>query len=706
MRAKNPFAQVIAEAAEEPSSTASPEPKKALRPSNTAPKARRSAPSSARRKTTAPTPTKESELARLQTLCKNLTRENETLKARLRARAKAKEPLVEQVVEVESTEVEVDEPKVRYSVGASRYTKWESIATVPVANLCNGAPPSLRFVAFAVYGAAALDGECAGLVPACWQRGYRVRPTELCAVGGVSGFEPPWAALPVFACPDGITLELLDATAALDRLEKAPPMPHVTALTHGDSQVMYLVTYVVPSLERFARPAAVSRGVLVAAERRSSGVDEDDDGPLAAAKHLLPPLARPAADSDRELVGSRAYAALTLRHEACGDVLRFLRHIAGRDRRADAALVRARRGGHPLEHCSPPSVRWRADWDDDDYEDDGDTQDDDLPPEALMGPTRATHLSFQSPQRLASFVSRARDDDRVWRWLTTLPSGRKTDVLGVLPDDDGALASPPTTAKTLATSPPDSMKTWAVAAALSLLPAHVVCRALDALIREQSLVVVADHVARASAVALGLVSLLDPLEWQGSLIATLPASDVDLLGSPVPFVAGCSTATAAVAHANFPGGRNSPLKGVNALFIDRQHDAQFASGNGPPNPTLLRDIQDPVAALDRGADVIRLLAGLTDAEKSALAAARASFKTYVRRLLGDLDPPDDTNEKAGYDAHAWKRYGEDNLATGHFEFVPSWFLAPIQATYELQHDLAHTQMFVSHVHKLRLHALM
>ncbi|KAJ8599739.1 hypothetical protein CTAYLR_003417 [Chrysophaeum taylorii] len=713
---ENPFAEVIAQASgdgvppQTTTTTTTPCKKKgpALRAANTCPRAktessdekkgRRSAPNpetskrlqQQQQQRTKKTPQQVDEKASLREKCKVLARENEALRARLVARTAAAAaaatttttPTPKRAAPVPEPD-EDDRPvvvvarshhhKKRYSAGAANLSSdRRSIASVRT--WTGGIKGTAPFVAFAVYGAAARDGECAARLPGASRRrrGYRVRPAELCSWS--ASFEAPWAALPNFAAPDGVSLEIVEPGRALEKIENEAARPHVTALKHGDS-VVYLATYVVPSVERFARAAAVERAVRLAEMLQDEEAEEDDDDrarpetPLAAAEHLLPPRTEPARAG--ELVGSRAYAALTLREDNCSDVLRFLRYIASRDRRADAAYLRNKRDLEDDASPERPSRRWHDDWDADnsnDDDDDDDVVDDVATP--LKGPPQA-HLSFQNAGRLASLVRRAHADPRVWEWISKN-------------DDDADGKRPPT-----------SMREWAVAALLSQLPPEVVCRAVDQLLREHSLLVVADHVARASAVALGLVSLLEPLEWQGALIMTLPCGEIDLLGSPVPFVAACSTATAAQADADVRSSRDdddAALADLRVLFVDRQHDAQFVGAPALRPPCgLLARLDD--LRVDRGKDIIKLLAGLSDAERAAVATARAAFKDHINQLLDDL-------ALAGPDA-CWKRYGEEDASTGDFEFIPDWFLAPIQARVQLQHDLAHTQMLVSHVHALR-----
>lgn len=597
-------------------------------------------------------------------------------RARLRVRTEqAKRP-------AEEVEQAISSRRTQHTVGAVSFSSEcrDSFASVRVARqVCaNGAP----FVCYVCYGGAAKDGECGPRLVESVDGTYRVRPTELCALA-YDGFdvEAPWAALPTFACPDGIQLDLVEPSYALDLVQGDTAKAHVTALKRGRDDLMYLVTSVSPSVERLARPTALKRAIRLAEDAANS---EDKrrlsfETPLSPAEHLIQ-LRKPQTHSDDAIiVGRRAYAAITLREDACADVLRFLEYVAAHDRKADVAFVSATAKPTPAvvhNDTAPANTSWPAHFDADressDYHGNVEECDDDVPV-ALRGPGAACQLSFQHASRLARMAHRARADARLWGWIagehSTIPAGKQR---------------------------PSSVRQWSVVSLLSLLPPDVVCCAIDELLREKSIVVVAEQVACAGAVALGLVSLLEPLKWQGALIMTLPCAELDLLGAPCPFVAGCSAATAALANLTFGAihPNDSPLRDVRALFVDCKHDARFVESITPPQPSLLAALKSSMADFEPVTDVVSLLEAVTDAQFRATQQVCTHIRAYITDLLGGL-----ASENQGQDS--WKRYGEENVSTGDFDFIPQWFLAPSLAKLQLQQDLAHTQMLASFVHGLR-----
>mmetsp|Transcript_2933 Transcript_2933/g.10515 ORF Transcript_2933/g.10515 Transcript_2933/m.10515 type:complete len:796 (-) Transcript_2933:20-2407(-) len=654
----------------------------------------------------AASPNEGAELRKLRSDNDKLRRENESLKARLQARRKAPEPLDAKLDENASPNVgaapdSVDDdddadarwaPRARpprYSCGTSRYSSEDRRSSLA---LCQGPvpAPALRdvpFVALAVFGAAALNGECCAAKMASTARGgFRVPPNTLAQIAAplAEAYDAPWEALHAFACPDGVLIEHKSRAVALLEVACGPAHEHVAVLRSGDARNagMYLVCCAVPAVERFERPAAVKRALKLFEAECSAALaaHEGEDTPLAAAEHLLEPCMPCEGGEDSVLLGWRTYAALTHCAASCAEVLRFLRHVSQLDRKADENFLRLADGASNDSEVAGSSASnssaqaWEeAAWEDA-YDDDSDASSDRAPSDRApslggrapsLGGRRRAQTAPCDALRLERLVHKAHTNADFWRLVTACDFAPLRDV------DD-----------------------WAVLSTLSLVPADVVCKVVLALLCEQSVVVVASDVSRAAAVALGLTVLVAPLKWQGSLISVLPATELDLLASPVPFVAGCSTLTAAMAHAYH---QDSPqtLRDLCVLFVDRQYDKQFihsetATPQTTTPPALRSDLADAVRSLERGANPLRLLLAPTSDERAAASAGRAAVRKFVTGLLDGVGLPG-----------AWRRLGERNLETDDFDFVPEWFLAPLKDRLQLQRAVAHTQMLVSHVHWLR-----
>ena len=227
---------------------------------------------------------------------------------------------------------------------------------------------------------------------------------------------------------------------------------------------------------------------------------------------------------------------------------------------------------------------------------------------------------------------------------------------------------------------PRPLRGWAVAATLARVrPAHVF-GAVVSLLRERSVCVVAADSATAAAVAFGLANLLAPLAWQGALITTLPGDEVDLLGSPVPFIAGMTAATARRAEVAYAAaGDGATLRELSVLDVEA---GAYVRGAGDDRLAPPRALVEALAgSFAPDADVVAMLGD--DPGDGA-----APIRAYVASLLEDLRTD-------------WKTYGEENLETGDFEFVPEFFLEPVEARLALQRAMAHTQMVIGHVDALR-----
>ena len=606
---RNAFAEVI-EAAD---AGAPQESEKENKPLMTTPKkSRRSAPTTQR---SVRSERQKSEVEVLRDRVAALGRENESLKARVRARRAEKShapvaPVAEEEPLMEEEDRRWLKPTTRRRrTGPSARRSVGSVRSASIAASTNLAQP---LAGFAVYGGAALDGECGARLPlpAMVDR-YVVRPTELIRVAEID--DDILGALPTFALPDGVSLELqaVDDAVATIR-DESRGTARVAALKSGLDGVVYLVAYVVPAAERFARPTAIHRKIRAAADlaRSSSSISSSEDdpteletSPLGAAAHFLPPPREEdsAAGGPIAVVGRRAYVALTVQGEACGACLRLLKRLAARDRRADVRYLR-----DSPQRLSLRNTRWTAAWDAD-----GSESDDDEDAE--------TQLGVHAPTRLASLVTRARDDGRVWKWLTAQDDAASKDVLRKNRRSEASERAVGVEEEKKVVAPPASMTAWAMACFLSLVPGDIIAVAVREVLRERSILVVAEDGARAAAVALGLAKAIAPLQWQGALIMTLPASEVSLLASPVPFIAGCSTLAAFVAHDAFKTEVPNPLADVAVLYVDRQHDAQFvAPTSDPPPPKLTARLRKATAAMQRGADVVRLLDGLAQCQISIL----------------------------------------------------------------------------------------
>jgi len=568
----------------------------------------------------------------------------------------------------------------RYSVGAARgrYSVDAALAgrrtSLSLPEPRAGGAAAGPFVAVAIYGAADAAGAVGARRASAYGR-YAVAPAELFAECA-PGYEATAAALGAFACPDGAPLVAAAPAAALAHVGAARGAHRTLVLRSDGAAALYLSCVTVVSLERVARPGAVRRALDLAAAQAK--VDAVRSALPAAARTpwrlpfrtpggaaAPPPPATPrttplakaraaaapwrvdgaAAGAAAVVLGERTYAALSTDGDGAGAVVAFLERLAAKDADADRAALRAAAAAATIATPALAAYYGAGDESAGSWVGawDADSSDD----EPAAAATPRCRRGFDDAPRLAKLLRRCRRDGRVFEWLA-----------GPAP-------------------PPAPLRARAAAAALAGVRGDALAKVLAALLREESLLVVSGDGARAGVVALGLLDLLRPLLWQGALVMALPADDVGLLQAPVPIVAACSAHTAAAAADDGADGADDPLADVHVLYVDEAGDAAAATlaaaggADAPPLPCLA--------------------AALAARAGDGPGAREARVRAAVVDLLGDL----------ATDAHAWKRCGEENLETGDFDFLPDWFLEPLDAKLALQRGLAHTQMLCSFIHERR-----
>jgi hypothetical protein len=79
---------------------------------------------------------------------------------------------------------------------------------------------------------------------------------------------------------------------------------------------------------------------------------------------------------------------------------------------------------------------------------------------------------------------------------------------------------------------------WALPTLLSWMPVETIVWAISLLMSEAKIVVIGDEAGMVSCAVMGLLVLLQPLDWVAPLIPMLPSKLIDFIESPVPILAG------------------------------------------------------------------------------------------------------------------------------------------------------------------------
>ena len=82
------------------------------------------------------------------------------------------------------------------------------------------------------------------------------------------------------------------------------------------------------------------------------------------------------------------------------------------------------------------------------------------------------------------------------------------------------------------------LKEWTHFIIFACLDPHVICKLIQLLLLERSVIVAGRNEGMVTAVATGLVSLIAPFKWEGVFIPLLPNSAREIFDAPVPFVLG------------------------------------------------------------------------------------------------------------------------------------------------------------------------
>lgn len=178
----------------------------------------------------------------------------------------------------------------------------------------------------------------------------------------------------------------------------------------------------------------------------------------------------------------------------------------------------------------------------------------------------------------------------------------------------------------LPASEADALEPWAVAELCRALSLDSVLAVLRAALLEKQLVVMSPCLGTLTAVVLALVPLLQPFEWQSVMLPVLPASMVEFLEAPVPFIVGVQHKTAEVRQ-----------RTAGAVRVNVYKDTVVLRGATPALPGDQRELAD---ALRPHHQRLAELAGArrrpVHVHDAATADAARAFSAVVRAYVESL----------------------------------------------------------------------
>ncbi|GMI62746.1 hypothetical protein ScalyP_jg11194 [Parmales sp. scaly parma] len=236
----------------------------------------------------------------------------------------------------------------------------------------------------------------------------------------------------------------------------------------------------------------------------------------------------------------------------------------------------------------------------------------------------------------------------------------------------------------------------AISHLLTLLGPTNLLHTLHLLMLERSILLTSESPNLASNCSFALRALLSPYTWQGTFIPLLPASMVDFLSSPVPFICGMAmtkayshqiqnSTTFIDAHQNngmsvidLDGGGGGGLNITGESGVEAMLPLMSGSGSGGGDQTF-----ELLACLCKRLEIVTA--------KVSIDRAREVLSSHLTKLGGSI----------ASSALAWQKYGMMNQETSQFEFYPNWYLEPRQHELKFMESLVHTQLFVGFVDEQR-----
>ena len=246
---------------------------------------------------------------------------------------------------------------------------------------------------------------------------------------------------------------------------------------------------------------------------------------------------------------------------------------------------------------------------------------------------------------------------------------------------------------------PSIGKQWALAKLLIDVGPDPLVLALKLLLLERSVLVLGEHLQEVTTCACALVELLRPFEWASAFTPILPPRMLDIVTSPVPFVAGMAALDVSEIENDdrtleaMATGMSLLNLSTNTLHITSEKGISQVLSLCPYLREQLGYLRGRLIELggEPGSALLDFQAfirhGLSRKESLTLNSVALALEGHFAQLGGDL----------AYNSLAWKRYGTVDVKTNKFIFHPEWFLNPMRADLAFQEKVVHTQLFHGYV---------
>jgi len=243
---------------------------------------------------------------------------------------------------------------------------------------------------------------------------------------------------------------------------------------------------------------------------------------------------------------------------------------------------------------------------------------------------------------------------------------------------------------------------WGLATLVRCIQMPSLLLALKLLLMERSILFIGSSVEEVTASASAIAELLHPYKWASAFMPLLPVSMLDIIESPVPFIAGMVAKNEGILHELECDQRviNAMSEGLSVINLSSN---TFSITNDPSIISFIQKCYDPVSSelLYYQSELKGLVKnkksalnsfkrffefGASNEERKVLESVRQIISKYLLSFSGSLCT-----------MQGFKKFGVFDEKTNEFDFFPDKFLEPLRAQLSFQETMTKTQMFLSFI---------
>jgi len=256
---------------------------------------------------------------------------------------------------------------------------------------------------------------------------------------------------------------------------------------------------------------------------------------------------------------------------------------------------------------------------------------------------------------------------------------------------------------------PQITSEWGFAILAVKFKLPIILRILLLLLLEKSFVIIGDREGQVQITTCALQDLLRPYKWTGIFLSLIPNEALDILASPIPFIAGC-VAEDREGVENFIASSSIQKFVKKGLSIMNLLTGEVIFTKGVEDRNLIAKcysiirLSNIVEKLDYYQNRIEYLReqrtitalsfrdffenGISRRESLTLKSTKQLLFQFLSTFAGGIAQPS-----------GWKMYGILDAESDYFEFCPSIFIGHLKYLMDFQELLVHTTLFQSYVNQ-------